>query len=557
MAIEARNRPLPEWLTRIRTGQTVLPRFQRFEAWDRNRVAQLFNTILRDLPVGAALVLEVGDKEKFVSRPLKGAGKGSEKVSEHLLDGQQRLTALWRGLNNNYEDATYFLWLEADEETGAPYSVWVQPRWKREGSPTLYPAWANDPAKQWGQDCVPLDLCRPDNDSKAVRDWAKAAIPDEDDRENFIDLMNEIRLKFSGFNLPFLSLPVTTPTDVALDVFMKMNTTAAPLSMFDIVVAQVEAGAGQSLHDLVADLRRQTPALGDYYDPESLIIYVAALLQDKSPTNATYLARGFAAHLVEAWPKILVGAARAVEFLESERIYDRQRLPTDVVVPVLTALWAEAPSSMDAEGRARTLIRRYMWRAFFTNRYESSTNSRALEDYRSLKALFISNKAPQPDLFDETLFPLPSRDEIATARWPKNKDRLARAILAVALKQGGHDFADGREVSRAELARREYHHIFPDAYLKKQGLAERDIFRSLNCAVVTWITNRKMSDKPPVKYLAERKDGADLGESEVSARLESHLIPYGAMKANDYWAYLEARAELIEQAMKKVCASPA
>jgi hypothetical protein len=33
MPIEARNRPLPDWFTRIRTHQTVLPRFQRFEAW--------------------------------------------------------------------------------------------------------------------------------------------------------------------------------------------------------------------------------------------------------------------------------------------------------------------------------------------------------------------------------------------------------------------------------------------------------------------------------------------------------------------------------------------
>jgi glycogen debranching enzyme len=52
MAIEARNRPLPDWFTRIRTHQTVLPRSQRFEAWSHASVTQLFNTILRDLPVG-------------------------------------------------------------------------------------------------------------------------------------------------------------------------------------------------------------------------------------------------------------------------------------------------------------------------------------------------------------------------------------------------------------------------------------------------------------------------------------------------------------------------
>ena len=72
MAIEARNRSLPDWFTRIRTRQTVLPRFQRFEAWSHSNVTQLFNTILRNLPVGAVLVLEIGNDEPFISRNLRG-----------------------------------------------------------------------------------------------------------------------------------------------------------------------------------------------------------------------------------------------------------------------------------------------------------------------------------------------------------------------------------------------------------------------------------------------------------------------------------------------------
>ena len=84
MSIEARNRLLPDWFTRIRTCQTVLPRFQRFEAWDHSRVTQLYNTILQDLPVGAGLVLEIGNEQPFISRTLKGAPETGERLSnEH------------------------------------------------------------------------------------------------------------------------------------------------------------------------------------------------------------------------------------------------------------------------------------------------------------------------------------------------------------------------------------------------------------------------------------------------------------------------------------------
>ena len=35
------------------------------------------------------------------------APDSGEKVNEQLLDGQQRLTALWRSLRDKYEDRTY------------------------------------------------------------------------------------------------------------------------------------------------------------------------------------------------------------------------------------------------------------------------------------------------------------------------------------------------------------------------------------------------------------------------------------------------------------------
>jgi hypothetical protein len=58
-----------------------------------------------------------------------------------------------------------------------------------------------------------------------------------------------LRLRFAEFNLPYLALPMETAPEVALNVFVKMNTRAVELTAFDILVAQVEEAAGQSLHD--------------------------------------------------------------------------------------------------------------------------------------------------------------------------------------------------------------------------------------------------------------------------------------------------------------------
>ena len=305
MSIEARNRLLPDWFTRIRTHQTVLPRFQRFEAWDHSRVTKLFNTILQDLPVGAALVLEIGNEEPFISRTLKGAPETGERVTEHLLDGQQRLTGLWRGLHNNYDDRTFFLFLVTDEETNLPFYVDCIARWKKEGDTEFRPFWANQPKEHWKRHMIPLNLFAPDIDAQqGFREWAKIAVESQEERDAISDRVSLLRQKFASFNLPFMSLPVTTNKQTALEVFITMNTSAAPLSIYDIVVAQVEAGMGKSLHDLVADTRKVCPAISSYYAPEDLALYGSALIQGRAPTNATYMTKDFGEKLLGGCPRI-------------------------------------------------------------------------------------------------------------------------------------------------------------------------------------------------------------------------------------------------------------
>src|SRR5438874_1578948 len=79
-----------------------------------------------------------------------------------------------------------------------------------------------------------------------------------------------LRGQFAKFNIPVLSLPSTTPKETALSVFIQMNTSATPLSAYDIVVAQVEAGTEKSLHDLVSDLKASGPHVEDYVSASDL-----------------------------------------------------------------------------------------------------------------------------------------------------------------------------------------------------------------------------------------------------------------------------------------------
>ncbi|HDI3180330.1 DUF262 domain-containing protein [Vibrio cholerae] len=550
--MEARNRSLPDWMTRIRTRQIVLPRFQRFEAWSYGQITSLLNTVLKQLPAGAILTLEIGEKEPFISRPIVGAPAEGEKIIEHLLDGQQRLTSFWRALNDLYEDRTYLIKIEEDEELELPFFATSISRYEKNGE--RYPLWANSPSEMWSRRYIPVYLLRPDTDAeKSFKNWAKeASNGDMDSLLEINELGNKLRNKFSIFNIPFLSLPVSTKPEVALDVFIQMNTSSSPLTPFDIVVAQIEAASGKSLHGYIEELKKDVPYLTRYNAPEDIVLAVAALVSNKLPSKGTYLMSEFATSFAENWLTIKTGIKKAVSFLTDEKILDSRRLPSEVVVYVLSALWGKADEGLDKEGEIRSILRKYIWRSFFTERYDRTTNSRAFADYKELLNVITTGKGA-PEIFDEALYPIAGEEEIKTAGWPYRKDRLARAILAVGLKSGGFDFADGAPASYENVSVREYHHVFPQAWLKEKGYKDYQINRALNCALISWRTNRNISAKTPSDYISERMEASSLGQPEVERRLESHLIPVVKLMNNNYEEFLEERALLMKKVADKLC----
>lgn len=545
--MEARNRPLSEWFSEIKSGYVALPRFQRFEAWQHKQVSALMDTVLNQLPAGAVLTLDVGDDEPFISRAVVGAPELSSKVNAYLLDGQQRLTSLWRSLHNDYENRLFFIKVKED----GTFITETQGRWINKNG-DLYPLWASDPAKQWERKLIPLDLLCPETESEAkANEWAKLASDQDTDKLlNLVTLLGKLRPIIAGFNIPFLSLPKSTSKEVALDVFIKMNTSSSPLTSYDIVVAQVEAGTGESLHDLVDDVKEDAPYAENYLYPADWALAVAALLQGKTTTKSVYLEKDFSVQLIKDWDAIKRGIKRATEFLRDQNIYDNQRLATDVVLYPLAALWSKVSDGGDLEGEARVILKKYLWRAFFTERYERTSATRSLVDFNEISSLLAGTSIETPKIFNDDNFSLPKIEELKTAGWPKRRDRLPRAMLALSLNKGAFDFADGSEVSSDNIGRREYHHLFPDAWLRKKEYKSKEIYRALNCALVTWKTNRTMAAKSPSVYMEERMN---VGSDEVKRRLMSHLIDIDKLSSDDYEEFLESRAMLMFEAMNEIC----
>ena len=158
------------------------------------------------------------------------------------------------------------------------------------------------------------------------------------------------------------------------------------------------------------------------------------------------------------------------------------------------------------------------------------------------------------------------------ADWPKRNSILGRGLLALQIKCGAEDLADGAKATVSSITSkdhpREYHHLFPASTLEDAEIPDEQVFRALNCALVTWWTNRTISNKDPIAYLKERADNSALGADELKRRLRTHLIPYArlavgydglpdderrARVSNDYEAFLYARADIMARAAQLAC----
>ncbi len=540
--MEARNRNIRDWYGKVQRGEIKLPRFQRFEAWDQHRIASLVQTVIQNLPLGITLILEVGEEEKFVSRYLKTAPKSPNKVREHLLDGQQRLTALWRSLHNNYEWTTYFIYIRAldryDQEPRENLSIYGKGRYIKQSTGDRFPLWCDKPDKCLQRGLIPTELLRPEDIQGDIEQWLNAALPKPSSeagmnefqqyfeyRQQVSDQIKDLRAIVANYNLPYLALPSHTDKSIALSVFINMNTNSKPLSTYDIIVAEVESVMGQSLHDLETGLHQKHSHIARYAPLSDLILTTSALLQGDLP-NQKGAWNMDKKRMVEHWNTLERGLNCMAKFLNSEGIYDAQRLPTNAVLAVIASLYADIPDAGDKKGRDELLLKQYLWRAFFTDRYENSAATHAYADFTALKKLItdqIKEDSTPYTAADVPIFAnhsLVEIEEILTAEWPKRATIRGRGVLAVLCRLGAADFATGERLNAETIERRHYHHVYPDALLKEAGIPS---FLALNCAIITDKTNLTIGCKDPMKYLMERYTWAS--ETIVQERLQSHLIP--------------------------------
>ena len=109
---------ISEVIDSIEKGKMILPAIQRDFVWEEAKVCNLFDSIIKDYPIGTFLLWEVSADQvkdygfnhfvKEYNEQVSGLHRGSQVESEinreyiGVLDGQQRITSLYIGICGKY-----------------------------------------------------------------------------------------------------------------------------------------------------------------------------------------------------------------------------------------------------------------------------------------------------------------------------------------------------------------------------------------------------------------------------------------------------------------------
>jgi hypothetical protein len=598
---KAESKHLDKILSDIRDGKYVIPDFQREFEWNPWDVNGLITSIFMDYYIGTLLLWKASDENVRVlsCEGIKGY-KGNLKPEHIVLDGQQRLTAMYFAFFNpdepypkrksrcfffmdiealveeNFEDAFYYQWetkyykdfLESTEkqfeQNTFPLEVIGRGIWN-------ITDWLKDYKNYWlNQQKIQSEIDVNTLDDKSKNAYDSRNVKIEKSILLAPQLENILRELLSDYNISYIELDREISVAKVCDIFTNINSKGVPLNIFDLLNAILRP------YDIyLKDMWRNVSDDLDYTDQDKMKIYV---FQVMSILEQTYCSSKYLYYLVpETIKTIKEGSSKkqvvlinnkeefelkwnsSVEFLKkSIKTLKNPRdfgainstfVPYPSIIPAFTAIRAHVEKSsykniLDVNAK----IKKWYWSSIFTLNYSSSVESTSAKDFGDLKKWF-DDDAEEPDNYIKFIQELDNQD---FKRETQKGTAKYNAIFNLLILNEARDWYTS---DLPEYETLDDHHIVPHSWGKKY--VGNDINSILNKTPLSPATNRNViSDRMPHDYLLEMKKNN--GESKFYKILESHLISRKAcdilmrnpFQKEDYYEFISERENTIKSFIK-------
>ena len=567
---------LKELLREAAIGKAQLPDFQRGWVWPDKNIAGLIASISLGYPVGTLMMLQTGGNVKFHERPIEGLKFDSKNKPERLiLDGQQRITSLYRALV--HQEA-----VQTKDTRRKPVSGWFYI--------DIEAALKDDENREETIRFIPDDKKIKSSGGQAAKDYSNVELEYKDrffplnkvfDSDHwmqeymeywnhdkaatqiFFNFRNKILEKFLTYQIPVIELPRETPKEAVCQVFEKVNTGGVPLTVFELLTAtfatddfilrddwnEKRQRIAHSSHQVVkefsdTDLMQSISLMATY---EKRISFLKA---NKDTERAPRIGCKRADILDITLPnykdhsnKVIDGLLEASKFLHKHYIFSPKYLPYGAQLIPLSVIFAILGNDAHSH-QAQEKIAQWYWCGIFGELYGGTTESRFAYDVPEV-VNWVRGDTNLPRTVAEAQF---MKDRLWTLR--SKQSAAYKGLYAILLADGAKDWLSGSTISAITYFDEsiDVHHIFPVDWCKKNEKRRRKYNSILNKTPLSARTNRIIGGKAPSIYIEQLAKKAEVPEKTILSSIETHKVNISNLKNDDFEAHLESRAvALLEQ----------
>ena len=501
--ITARPVSLASLLDGIEAGTVVLPDFQRDFDWNSGEVMSLVATLLCGWPAGSLLLMR-GKPEFFLTRTFEHAPTGARPTDYVVLDGQQRLTALYIALRDR--GPTVYA-LEYDDEVlrdDGPGAEALEERMRKFDRSTWdarYPI-----ARQIKDRLVPLSSLTSASDFFEWRDAVVGAAPKVEKStlsDNLSQLYRQVLGTINHYDFPSVVLEPDLPTEAVARIFERINRTGRRLNTFDLLVARAYA-PDWNLRDKWEAATQAFQRLDSYIGDDGLPVLQLIALHDRDDVRQPALLELAPARVREAWDPAVSAMDSALGMVERVGATRPDWLPYSAQLLTLGGLAWE-----DSALLAPPLVERWFWASAIGNTYDVASSTRVVSDLRLLRAAVAgTSELERPYVGIDTLATATRRRSPAT--WRTFMALLTRAQAAdpVTGQPLRDTSAEGAGVATS---------IFP---VRRSG-GESFHLRVFGLLRTTRQTARLLRDRPLTQLLMDSSESED----ELNRRLATQFLP--------------------------------
>ena len=594
---DATTKDLKDLLDHAHKGTLQLPDFQRDYVWGDEDVRSLIASVAKGFPVGALLTLRTGGAVRFKPRLLAGVPAQDSQIvepDELLLDGQQRITSLYQSTYVNKPvrtrthrgtevDRFYYFDIRkatstsaniADAIIGVPADRRSRTNFGRDIVLDL-----STQEREFEEHMFPLNRVFDDRDwFYAWRDYWKAREEDVSDLER--DFYKGVIDKIARYEMPLIRLDQKNGREAICLIFEKVNVGGKKLDAFELLTAIFAANDFDLRSDWKgsadkSEVGRRARIIGSP-NPRDVLTEVAStdFLQACTLLHTRERRMARAADGVEAkdLPQIScnrdallalpldgyrshadaveTGMIEAASFLNEQKIIWHRDVPYHPLIVGLASIFAIL--GRDAQtAAAKEKVARWFWSVTLGELFGASTETRLAKDVPELVD-WLSDQGPAPQALDEAVF---QQERLRSLR--TRTSAAYKGIHALLMRFGCRDFKTNRptDIMTFFNDRIDIHHIFPQAWCKKQNISS-EVFNSIaNKTPLSKASNISIGGDAPSVYLQRIEDQEGISSSLLDDILRSHLIEPELLRRDDFQAFFDARMRalsgIVEEAMGK------